>query len=749
MSTIVTEEERLKALEILEILDSEAEADFDDITKLASEIFNTPISLISLIDKNRQWFKSKTGLEATETPVEWAFCNHAIQKPNSVMLVEDATLDKRFKNNPLVTNEPKIRFYLGAPLLLKNKIPLGTLCVIDQKPRKSNSNEARILKVLAKKVAKLIELRAENIQLRKLIQSTNKIEGVRRSLSKFGRDIYFTLNESMVLVGLEYELAPKDLENIIGKNVLDFVDPQYHEIYKKAVEKCFTSRKNKEIQIEVRHSDHEANFGWYRVTFTKSKNKLDSDNGMLINAVATSLTQYRELSIKNQLLMSRLELAEQTAQIGIWDWNIFTGELYWSDILYKLYGLDPDKEQITYEKWVSMIHHDERKLVLNTISKRLTNSGSFEFDYKIIMENGSIKWLSGKGISITDNEGRVVRMTGTGIEITSSKSQQLKLLTQQKIIEHAGIALFELSLKGEILSYNKLAGKLIKNENLIGQNFVKLLPEEDQLNFRHKWLIAVNTNSLQKLIFKNGSKFFDTTIIPISSYSEKQTIGIKLKDITKEIQSEIERLNAFTEGKEEEQKRIASELHDSFGQTMAGLSLHFNICKATIPEADTSAMESLIKQGLKEYREISHNLYPTELNNRSLKEILEESISKINGVNGLKISLEYLPKDMTLSDLEKKEIYRIFQESVQNAMKYSNAKKIVVNVSYKEGVMTLSVNDDGVGFNVSQVLGERSGLGLTNLYNRAALINGKLIINSAPGKGTEVKLSKKLNQANI
>lgn len=749
MSTIVTEEERLKALEILEILDSEAEADFDDITKLASEIFNTPISLISLIDKNRQWFKSKTGLEATETPVEWAFCNHAIQKPNSVMLVEDATLDKRFKNNPLVTNEPKIRFYLGAPLLLKNKIPLGTLCVIDQKPRKSNSNEARILKVLAKKVAKLIELRAENIQLRKLIQSTNKIEGVRRSLSKFGRDIYFTLNESMVLVGLEYELAPKDLENIIGKNVLDFVDPQYHEIYKKAVEKCFTSRKNKEIQIEVRHSDHEANFGWYRVTFTKSKNKLDSDNGMLINAVATSLTQYRELSIKNQLLMSRLELAEQTAQIGIWDWNILTGELYWSDILYKLYGLDPDKEQITYEKWVSMIHHDERKLVLNTISKRLTNSGSFEFDYKIIMENGSIKWLSGKGISITDNEGRVVRMTGTGIEITSSKSQQLKLLTQQKIIEHAGIALFELSLKGEILSYNKLAGKLIKNENLIGQNFVKLLPEEDQLNFRHKWLIAVNTNSLQKLIFKNGSKFFDTTIIPISSYSEKQTIGIKLKDITKEIQSEIERLNAFTEGKEEEQKRIASELHDSFGQTMAGLSLHFNICKATIPEADTSAMESLIKQGLKEYREISHNLYPTELNNRSLKEILEESISKINGVNGLKISLEYLPKDMTLSDLEKKEIYRIFQESVQNAMKYSNAKKIVVNVSYKEGVMTLSVNDDGVGFNVSQVLGERSGLGLTNLYNRAALINGKLIINSAPGKGTEVKLSKKLNQANI
>lgn len=340
-------------------------------------------------------------------------------------------------------------------------------------------------------------------------------------------------------------------------------------------------------------------------------------------------------------------------------------------------------------------------------------------------------------------------MTGAGIEITNSKSQQLKLLTQQKIIENAGIALFELSLKGEILSYNEFAVTLIKNEKLIGQNFVKLLPEEDQLNFRHKWLIAVNTNSLQKLIFKYGSKIFDATVIPMSSYSEKQTIGIKLKDITKEIQSEIERLNAFTEGKEEEQKRIASELHDSFGQIMVGLHLHFNVCKEKHPEVDTSAMESLIKQGQKEYREIAHSLYPTELKNRNLIEILEESISKMNGVNGLKISLEYLPKVITLSDLEKKEIYRIFQESVHNAMKYSKAKKIVVNVEYKEGVMTLSVKDDGVGFNVSHALGERSGLGLTNLYNRAALINSELIIISAPGKGTEVKLSKKLNQVNI
>ncbi|MCF2447664.1 GAF domain-containing protein [Dyadobacter sp. CY345] len=156
------EKERLNALKSYDILDSLPEEEYDDITRLASEICQTPISLISLLDDSRQWFKSNHGLQVRETPIEYAFCSHAILNPNEIFIVPDSRKDPRFSGNPLVTGEPYVIFYAGVPLVDKNGFPLGSLCVIDNDAKELSDQQLLSLRVLGRHVVNLLEMRKSN-----------------------------------------------------------------------------------------------------------------------------------------------------------------------------------------------------------------------------------------------------------------------------------------------------------------------------------------------------------------------------------------------------------------------------------------------------------------------------------------------------------------------------------------------------------------------------------------------------------
>jgi GAF domain-containing protein len=145
------EAERLNTLRGYGILDTHPEDRFDDLTRLATLICGTPISLISLVDEDRQWFKSKTGLEVCQTPREEAFCAHAIMSPE-LLLVPDASQDPRFATNPLVLGELHVRFYAGAPLTAPNGHHLGALCVIDRVPRQLSREQLESLRILSRQV---------------------------------------------------------------------------------------------------------------------------------------------------------------------------------------------------------------------------------------------------------------------------------------------------------------------------------------------------------------------------------------------------------------------------------------------------------------------------------------------------------------------------------------------------------------------------------------------------------------------
>ncbi|MBG1262061.1 GAF domain-containing protein [Nostoc commune] len=177
------EAQRIQTLLEYKILDTPSEAAFDDVTRLASYICQTPIALITLIDTNRQWFKSKVGMEALETHRDFAFCAHAILQPD-VLVVPDATDDERFATNPLVTSDPNIRFYAGVPLINPEGYALGTLCVIDYIPRELTPEQVEALRTLGRQVIKQLELRRNLASLVLVTKKSKQTQGVHKQFFK-------------------------------------------------------------------------------------------------------------------------------------------------------------------------------------------------------------------------------------------------------------------------------------------------------------------------------------------------------------------------------------------------------------------------------------------------------------------------------------------------------------------------------------------------------------------------------------
>jgi len=237
------EEDRLRALRAYQVLDTLPEQSFEDLTRIASYICQTPIALISLIDDSRQWFKSKRGLNASETPRDFAFCAHAILE-DKVMVVPNSSKDERFFDNPLVTGPPKVQFYAGAPLITADGFRLGTLCVIDNVPREMAITQVDALESLARLVVAQLDQRIRNFELEQYqvklnaakIEAEESREAKARLLANMSHEIRNPLSGivGMSQLLLDGNLAQDDRDKVriiyncgqsllsLSNNILDF-----------------------------------------------------------------------------------------------------------------------------------------------------------------------------------------------------------------------------------------------------------------------------------------------------------------------------------------------------------------------------------------------------------------------------------------------------------------------------------------------------------------------------------------------
>lgn len=299
------ERDRMRELRELGLLDTEPEEIFDRVTTLAAQITDTPMAVVSLVDDDRQWFKSTVGIDVSEMAREHAFCAHAIASPEAVLVVDDACLDPRFDHNPIVVGEPHVRFYAGAPLVTSNGHALGTLCVIDQEPRHLRDDQLEALRTLASLVASELDHRLSLRRQREAELRRRLAESRADALGSF-LSIFQDAAVGIVMVDEQGRILEANraygetvgltVHELMGRSVNEFTHPE--DVYDTvAAIRMMQSGLVKQTHLEKRYVRADGTVVW--VSVSSSCLRETSSSGRRIVSLIQDITDH--VALREQL----------------------------------------------------------------------------------------------------------------------------------------------------------------------------------------------------------------------------------------------------------------------------------------------------------------------------------------------------------------------------------------------------------------------------------------------------------------
>lgn len=448
----LNEQKRLEALRSYSILDTDEEADYDDLTEIAAAICDTPIALISFVDKDRQWFKSHYGLDVHQTERCHSFCSHAIQNPEKLMQVEDAQLDKRFHDNPLVTGSPDIRFYAGMPLLDKDGFALGSLCVIDQKPKLLTQIQQKALRTLAQQVIDKLSLRRNNKELLKINQQLTETNGKLRETEERLKEANTELTESKERLQTILDLVVEGIVITDGEGKITYTNRRNREIFKMDEKRMLTltnvspefnnrtldgsplppeehpvtialQRGTTTINREFLVSDQHSNSVYLRMNAVPIKDHNEKITGAIASFADITDSYFLQQKLKEREVSLRAAIS--SANLGTWHMDLQTKELFVSARMKELFGFYQD-EQVSYEDVIGQIAESHRTKVIDVAETSLKQYEPSELEYPIIGHHDKkLRWLSATFYAYTDPENpNISFFAGTTADITERKMEE-------------------------------------------------------------------------------------------------------------------------------------------------------------------------------------------------------------------------------------------------------------------------------------------------------------------------------------
>lgn len=436
------EVERLAALRALRIIDTQPEAHFDAVCNTAAALFSVPIALVSLIDSDRQWFKAKCGFSADGTPRDVALCAYAILS-DDVFVVEDASTDPRFADNPLVTGEPGIRFYAGAPLALSSGIRLGTFCIIDTKPHSFSASQKAQLQDLARIVVAHIDLHRGRLSIEAALEERIGAQ----ALIAAGETRYRSLADGlpqMVWVmscvdgsaiytnrqfSTYYGPIGSRLEERTSRNHPADAG-QMAEAWQQAIAHKHT------YSAEGRLRRHDGIYRWHKLIMIPVRR-----NGTVVEWLGTALDIEDIVTARNTLEQTTdlLRLAQEAAGAGVWQWNLDEDVVHNSPESARMHGIpcEPgsmDWVDVSVAEWVARVHPDDVAQIHAAHAAALPDDMTYRVEFRVrrAEDGDAYRWLTGFSRIIRDETtGQPLRIVGLNLDVTEQRTTQDALVQSE------------------------------------------------------------------------------------------------------------------------------------------------------------------------------------------------------------------------------------------------------------------------------------------------------------------------------